>query len=62
MEWKVGSRMGIYFNPKNASFAKDRNDKLYVDKTGLLDYLNEALGTPRNCLAVSHDGICIKKI
>lgn len=49
-----GRSMGIYFNPQNASFAKDRNDKLYVDKTGLLEYLNESLGTPRNCLAVSH--------
>ena len=54
MKWKVGRSMGIYFNPQNASFAKDRNDKLYVDKTGLLEYLNKSLGTPRNCLAVSH--------
>lgn len=46
--------MGIYFNPGNASFKKDRNYKIYVDKTGLLEYLNELLETPRNCLAVSH--------
>ncbi|MBU5479267.1 ATP-binding protein [Eubacterium sp. MSJ-13] len=46
--------MGVYFNPSNASFKKDRNYKIYVDKTGLLDYLNELLETPRNCLAVSH--------
>ena len=28
--------MGIYFNPSNASFKKDRNYKIYVDKTELL--------------------------
>ena len=46
--------MGIYFNPQNASFAKDRNYKIYIDKTNLLEYLNESLGTPKNCIAVSH--------
>ena len=46
--------MGIYFNPNNESFTKDRNYKIYIDKTGLLEYLNEVLGTPRNCIAVSH--------
>ena len=33
--------MGIYFNPRNASFREDRNYKIYVDKTELLGYLNE---------------------
>ena len=46
--------MGIYFNPSNGSFTKDRNYKIYIDKTGLLNYLNEAIGTPRNCISVSH--------
>ena len=46
--------MGVYFNPNNESFTKDRNYKIYIDKTGLLEYLNEALGTPKNCFAVSH--------
>ena len=46
--------MGVYFNPNNESFTKDRNYKIYIDKTGLLGYLNEALGTPKNCIAVSH--------
>ena len=46
--------MGIYFNPSNDSFRKDRNYKIYVDKTELLNYTNEWLGTPRNCIAVSH--------
>lgn len=46
--------MGAYFNPNNGSFTKDRNYKIYIDKTGLLEYLNEQLETPKNCLAVSH--------
>ena len=46
--------MGVYFNPSNESFAKDRNYKIYIDKTGLLEYLNESIGTPKNCIALSH--------
>ena len=46
--------MGIYFNPSNESFKKDRNYKIYVDKTELLEYLNELVETPKNCVAVSH--------
>ena len=46
--------MGVYFNPSNGSFTKDRNAKIYVDKTGLLEYLNECVGTPQSCIAVSH--------
>ena len=51
---EVKQAMGVYFNPHNESFTKDRNYKIYIDKTGLLEYLNEVLGTPRNCIAVSH--------
>ena len=46
--------MGVYFNPSNESFTKDRNYKIYIDKTGLLEYLNESVGTPKNCIALSH--------
>ena len=46
--------MGVYFNPSNASFKKDRNYEIYVDKTELIGYLNKLLETPKNCLAVSH--------
>ncbi|MDD6069647.1 MAG: AAA family ATPase, partial [Clostridiales bacterium] len=46
--------MGVYFNPSNESFTKDRNYKIYIDKTGLLEYLNELIGTPKNCIALSH--------
>ncbi len=46
--------MGTYFNPNNGSFTKDRNYKIYIDKTGLLEYLNQQLNTPKNCIALSH--------
>ncbi len=46
--------MGVYFNPSNVSFKKDRNYEIYVDKTELIGYLNKLLETPKNCLAVSH--------
>ncbi len=46
--------MGIYFNPNNESFSKDRYSKIYIDKTELLDYLNGEIGTNGNCIAVSH--------
>ena len=46
--------MGIYFNPNNGSFASDKRSKIYVDKTGVLEYLNGVLGTNRRCISVSH--------
>ena len=46
--------MGVYFNPSNKSFTKDRNYKIYIDKTELLEFLNESLETPKNCISVSH--------
>ena len=46
--------MGVYFNPNNESFTRDKNSKIYVDKTGLLEFLNNILGTNSNCIAVSH--------
>lgn len=46
--------MGIYFNPSNDSFTKDKNSGLYLDKTGLLEYLNRVICTNANCISVSH--------
>ena len=46
--------MGIYFNPDNGSFVSDKNSKIYIDKTGLLDFLNDVIGTNGKCIAVSH--------
>ena len=47
-------RMGVYFNPNNESFTKARNSRVYIDKTGLLAFLNEKLSTENNCIALSH--------
>ena len=33
--------MGIYFNPGNGSFLRARNSQIFVDKTGLIEYLNK---------------------
>ena len=46
--------MGIYFNPNNMSFSSDKNSKIYVDKTILIEYLNGNLCKNTKCLAVSH--------
>ena len=46
--------MGTYFNPSNESFTCDKNSKIYMDKTGLLDYLNDVICTNGKCIAVSH--------
>ncbi len=46
--------MGNLFNPCNDGFSKDRNYKIYADKTNLLDFLNQRLSTPKNCIALSH--------
>ena len=44
--------MGIYLNPGNSGFSAIRND-IYVDKTGLIRLINEAIGTPRSLICVS---------
>lgn len=46
--------MGTYFNPNNESFRKDKKSEIYIDKTGLLEFLNKKIGTNNNCISVSH--------
>ena len=46
--------MGVYFNPSNESFKRARNSQIFVDKTGLIEYLNKRLSTEDNCIALSH--------
>lgn len=46
--------MGTYFNPNNESFAKAIRSKIYIDKTGLLEELNQLICTEENCIAISH--------
>ena len=54
IEDEVIQGMGIYFNPNNESYKRARNSQIYVDKTGLIEYLNKRLSTEENCIALSH--------
>ena len=46
--------MGIYFNPNNGSYKQARNSQIFVDKTGLINYLNKRISTEEKCIALSH--------
>ena len=37
--------MGVFVNPDNSAFQVALNSKIYVDKTGLLEYTNEVMNT-----------------
>ena len=45
--------MGIYLNPGDDGFRMALRSKIYVDKTGLIDYTNEVLGTNQKFICVS---------
>lgn len=45
--------MGIYLNPGNFSFIESLRSEIYVDKTGLLAYLNRIIGTKQKNICVS---------
>jgi len=45
--------MGKYLNPDNEQFAKLIKSKKYVDKTGLIKYLNGRIGEEKNLIASS---------
>jgi len=44
--------MGNYLNPGNSGFEGIRND-IYVDKTGLIDLINQSIDTPRRLTCIS---------
>lgn len=44
--------MGIYLNPGNSGFAGIRND-IYVDKSGLIELINQTIDTPRRLTCIS---------
>ena len=46
--------MGTYFNPNNGSFREDSGSRIYIDKTGLLNELNQVIGTSEKCISLSH--------
>lgn len=45
--------MGIYLNPDNIKFQEAVNSKVYVDKTGLIRYMNSVLHTTQKYVCVS---------
>jgi hypothetical protein len=45
--------MGIYLNPGNEGFAMSLRSKIYVDKTGLIAYINDVLNTEQRFVCVS---------
>lgn len=44
--------MGNYLNPGNSGFTGIRND-IYIDKSGIIDLINETIETPRRLTCVS---------
>ena len=47
------SRMGIYLNPPADGFEDILKDDIYVDKTELIAYTNQVLGTSRKLTCFS---------
>ena len=45
--------MGMYVNRGNDSFASARESRIYVDKTGLIEYTNDVLGTEQRYICNS---------
>ena len=50
---KCGVIMGIYLNPDNEDFRKAFQSKIYVDKSELINYTNQAINTNDRYLCVS---------
>ena len=44
--------MGTYLNPGNSAFAGIRND-IYIDKSGLIELINQSIETPRRLTCIS---------
>ncbi len=45
--------MGIYLNPKNKGFWESLHSEIYVDKTGMIAYINQCLNTEQKFICVS---------
>lgn len=45
--------MGQFVNPDNTAFQRALNSKIYVDKTGLISYMNSVMDTEQNCICNS---------
>ena len=44
--------MGTYLNPGNSAFTGIRND-IYIDKSGLIELMNQTIETPRRLVCIS---------
>jgi len=51
--WEGGGGMGIYLNAGTEKFGKALRSKIYVDKTGLLEYTNSVIDTESGRICVS---------
>lgn len=45
--------MGIYLNPSNDAYKEAQNSKIYIDKTGLIQYTNSVIFTLQKYICVS---------
>lgn len=45
--------MGVYLNPGNEGFQSAVRSKIYIDKTGLLEYTNSVMDTEQRYICVS---------
>ena len=45
--------MGLYLNPGNETFAELVQADIYVDKTGLIAYMNGCIGKAKHLIASS---------
>lgn len=45
--------MGIYLNPGNDAFRMALNDDIYVDKSGLIEFVNDRIGKRNRFICVS---------
>ena len=56
--------MGIYLNPDNEGFSTSVRSKIYIDKTGLIDYMNQILDSGREVMQqsiIKGIGLCSKQ-
>lgn len=45
--------MGIYLNPNNIDFQMSINSEIYIDKSGMIDYINNIINTKQRFLCIS---------
>ncbi len=52
-ERRVVYEMGIYLNPGNDAFCISVNDDIYVDKSGMIAFVNSRIGKSKRFICVS---------